>query len=138
GGLMGVRTGVSLLIGAVANYFWLVPWMIERGDITGKLVDGQMSYGLADITFWSLWGGVAMMTTASLFSFFSKPQVIISAFKMLGRRGDKKIDVLADIELPMKVFVVGIPIIGALTVLLGTLFFDIKPWLGIIAVPFVF
>src|SRR5690606_1766405 len=88
--------------------------------------------------FWSLWGGVAMMTTSSLFSFLSKPQVIINAFKLLGRRGEKKVDVLSHIELPMKVFVVGIPIVGGLAVALGALFFDIKPWLGLVAFALLF
>ena len=40
GGLMGIRTGMSLMIGAVVNYCILVPWMIQRGDIEGQLVDG--------------------------------------------------------------------------------------------------
>jgi putative OPT family oligopeptide transporter len=138
GGLMGIRTGVSLLVGACINYFVLVPWMIQRGDITGKVVDGVTIYGLKDITFWSLWGGVAMMTTASLFSFFAKPQVIISAFKLLGSKGDKKVDVLKDIELPMKIFVVGIPVFGAIAVALGATFFGVQPLLGLFAIPFVF
>ncbi len=61
-----------------------------------------------------------MMTTASLFAFFSKPQVLISAFTgILGKKDRKKqSDVLKDIELPMKVFAIGIPVVGALVVLL--------------------
>ena len=40
----------------------------------------------AAITVWALWGGVAMMTTASLFAFFAKPQILVSAFRGLFRR----------------------------------------------------
>src|SRR5262249_35139553 len=83
GGLMGIRTGVSLLIGAFINFAILAPIMIQRGDIVPK--DGTI--GFREITFWSLWCGVAMMTTASLVTFFSKPQVLVSAFgKLFGRR----------------------------------------------------
>ncbi len=45
GGLMGIRTGVSLMVGAVINYCILCPWMIQRGDIDGNVVDGVMQYG---------------------------------------------------------------------------------------------
>lgn len=138
GGLMGIRTGVSILAGAIVNYFILVPMMIERGDITGKLVDGAMKYSLKDITFWSLWGGVALMTTSSLFSFFSKPKVIIGAVAGLFRKGEKKKDILEDIELPMKVFAIGIPIMGAIVVALAHFFFGVSWWLGAIAIPLVF
>jgi uncharacterized oligopeptide transporter (OPT) family protein len=107
GGLMGIRTGVSLLVGALINYCILAPWMIQRGDIQGQLVDGVMQFGFRRITVWALWGGVAMMTTASLLAFFAKPQILVSAFRGLFRRqqADQQSDVLRHIELPMRVFV---------------------------------
>ena len=138
GGLMGVRTGVSILIGACINYFLFVPWMIQRGDITGKVVEGETIYRLKDITFWSLWGGVAMMTAASLLAFFSKPQIFVSAIKGLLKRGEKRADLLKDIELPMSAFAVGIPVVGAVVVLLANAFFGVAIWLGVIAIPLVF
>ncbi len=138
GGLMGIRTGISLLVGACLNYFIFVPWMIQRGDITGKVVEGQTMYSLRAITFWSLWGGVAMMTAASLLAFFAKPQVFISAIRGILKRGDKKEDILKDIELPMNVFFIGIPVVGGIVVVLAKVFFGVAIWLGIIAVPLVF
>jgi len=140
GGLMGVRTGVSLLIGAVLNYLILAPWMIQRGDIEGKMVEGMATFGFKSITTWALWGGVAVMTAASLFAFFSRPQVLITAFQGLFRRetaGEQK-DVLRDIELPMRVFVIGIPLVGALVVYLAHRFFGVAVWQGIIAIPLIF
>jgi putative OPT family oligopeptide transporter len=140
GGLMGIRTGVSLMIGAVLNYLILVPWMIAAGDIPGREVNGVVQFGFREITKWALWGGVAMMTTASLFAFFAKPQVLLSAFRGLGRKrspGEGK-DVLRNIELPMGVFVVFIPLIGGITVWLAHLFFGVAIWMGAIAVPLIF
>jgi len=82
GGLMGIRTGVSLMIGACLNYFVLAPIMIQHGDIRGLVSDaGELTFGFRSITEWALWGGVAMMTTASLYAFFSKPQMLISALR---------------------------------------------------------
>ncbi len=133
GGLMGMRTGVSLIIGAVLNYFVLAPLLIQKGIITDVSFRG--------ITMWSLWGGVAMMTTSSLFAFFSKPRAILTAFANLrmGRNEKKKEkDILAAVELPMKVFVIGIPLVGAFIVWMAWAFFGIQVWLGIVAIPMVF
>src|SRR6185312_3804522 len=130
GGLMGMKTAVSLMIGAAINYLILAPYYIKQGVIHGT--------GFKNITTWALWGGVAIMTTSSIYSFLSKPQVIISSFRgMFGKKNGEE-DVLKDIELPMWVFVVGIPLVGVLTVWAGHVFFDIKWWLGLIAIPLVF
>lgn len=129
GGLIGIRTGVSLLIGAVINYFILAPILIKNGIIQGV--------GFRNITMWSLWGGVAMMTTASLFSFFSKPQILISAFSGMLKRGKSK-DILKDIELPMGVFLIGIPLVGAAVVILTNAYFRVSYVMGIVAIPLIF
>ncbi len=134
GGLMGIRTGLSLIIGAVVNYFILAPILIKQGVIAP---DAEGALGFRQITMWSLWGGVAMMTTASLFSFFSKPQVIVTAFTGLFRKKERS-DVLSDIELPMWVFVVGIPTVGLLVVALTNWYFGVAWWLGAIAIPLIF
>jgi putative OPT family oligopeptide transporter len=134
GGLMGIRTGVSLLIGAVINYLILAPILIDKGII---IPSDTGSIGFTQISMWSLWGGVAMMTTASLYSFFSKPKVILSSFAGLLKKGGKS-DVLKDIELPMSVFVIGIPVVGLVTVALTHAFFGVSWLMGIIAIPLIF
>lgn len=141
GGLMGVRTGVSLLVGAVFNYCFLAPYIIGLGDIHGTVSEtGVTHYGFKAITTWALWGGVAMMTTASLFAFLSKPKMIFRAFTGLFGAGssDADDDCLKHIELPTRVFVLGIPIIGGLVVFLAHRFFEVGILMGIIAVPLVF
>jgi uncharacterized oligopeptide transporter (OPT) family protein len=129
GGLMGVKAGASLLVGGVVNYLVLAPWMMRQGVIDGV--------GFRAITKWSLWWGVAMMTTSSLFSFFSKPSLLASSFRgMLGRKGQR--DVLAHVELPLRVSVVGVPVLGALVVAMASWFFGVHWWMGALAVPMVF
>jgi putative OPT family oligopeptide transporter len=138
GGLMGIRTGVSILIGSCINYFILAPLMIHAGDIVPKVVNGENVYGLKQITQWSLWPGVALMTTASLLGFFAKPKVLLSSFSGLfgGKRAIS--DAMRRIELPMPVFVIGIPAVGGVTVFLAHHFFGVSYLAGIIAVPLVF
>jgi uncharacterized oligopeptide transporter (OPT) family protein len=88
---------------------------------------------------WSLWPGVAMMTTASLFAFFSKPKMILEAFAGAFRKKTaENEDILKDIELPMKVFAIGIPIVGMVLVTMGHFYFHVTWWLGVIAIPLVF
>jgi uncharacterized oligopeptide transporter (OPT) family protein len=130
GGLMGIRTGISLLIGAVLNYCILAPWATQQGLIEGV--------GFRNILKWGMWGGVSMMTTAALFSFFAKPQVIAQAFRgVVGRRKQGQ-DPIAHIELPMKVSFIGIPVLGAFVVWMAWRFFGIDWWLGVLAIPLVF
>jgi uncharacterized oligopeptide transporter (OPT) family protein len=139
GGLMGIRTGVSLMIGAILNYCLLAPWMIARGDIHPAVRDGIASHNFRTITTWALWWGVAMMTTASLFAFFAKPQILVSAFRgLFSRRRQQQTDVLGHIELPMSVFVIGIPLAGAIVVAFAHLFFGVAVWQGIVAIPLIF
>jgi len=135
GGLMNMKTAMSLLIGAFVNYFLLAPIMIQNGIIAGS--------GFKNITMWSLWTGASMMAAASLYSFFSKPKLILESFtrvfhKVSGNQKHAKKDPLEHIELPMWIFAVGIPIIGALTVYLGHIWFDLHWVLGLIAIPLVF
>jgi uncharacterized oligopeptide transporter (OPT) family protein len=131
GGLMGIRTGVSLLIGAVLNYCILAPWAMNQGMIEGV--------GFRNILKWGMWGGVSMMTTAALFSFFSRPQVLAQSFRgILGRRAGADDDPIAHIELPMRVSVIGIPLIGAFIVWLAWHYFGVAWWLGVVAIPLVF
>ncbi|HLD44893.1 MAG TPA: OPT/YSL family transporter, partial [bacterium] len=130
GGLIGIRIGSSLLLGALINYVILAPIMMKQGIIVGV--------GFKAITSWALWGGVAMMTTASLLSFFAKPKMLISAFSGMFSNKKRNRDVLKDIELPMKVFVIGIPTVGLTTAMVGHFFFHFSWWLGLIALPLVF
>lgn len=141
GGLMGIRTGAAIMIGAVLNYVVLAPWIISLGDIHPKVVDGVTHYGFKAITFWGLWCGVSMMTTASLYAFLAKPKMLIDAFTSFLRRSDRseaKEDPLKDIELPMSVFGIGIPVVGTVVVVMGHQFFDIPLWMGFLAIPMVF
>jgi uncharacterized oligopeptide transporter (OPT) family protein len=129
GGLMGLKAGGSLLVGGLVNYFVLAPWMMKLGIIEGA--------GYRNITKWSLWWGVAMMTTSSLYMFFAKPSQLVGAFRrMRGGRGQG--DVLGHVELPVKVSAWGVPLVGVLIVAMAHAFFGVEWWLGAIAIPLVF
>lgn len=129
GGLIGVKPAASLVLAACLNYLIAAPVLIDAGIIAHA--------NFKAITTWSLWGGAALMTTSSLWAFVSKPKIIIDAFAgVFGRRQQK--DLLADLELPMRWFVIGIPLVGTVVVLAGHGMFGIPILTGTLAVPLVF
>ena len=130
GGLMGTKVGVSMILGACLNYLILAPMLIQKGVIAGA--------GFKNITMWSLWGGAAMMTTASLYSFFSKPQVFIAAFQNIFAKKGKESHVLEKIELPLKVSLIGIPILGAIIAYCANQFFGVTYFEAFLAFPLIF
>jgi uncharacterized oligopeptide transporter (OPT) family protein len=134
GGLMGIRAGTSLLIGAILNYVVLAPWMIELGQIKPN---DKGEYSFKAITQWSLWPGVAAMVVASFVVFFSKPGVITSAFHGLtGKR--KQNDLLKDIEVPLWTSIVGIPIMSLIAALMAWFYFGVPVWASLIGLPLTF
>lgn len=130
GGLMSMKTAMSILLGGFINYFICAPILIDAGIIPEAKFKA--------ITMWALWGGAAIMTTSSLYAFFSKPQIILQSFSKMFSKQKKKVHALDKIELPMWIFAVGIPIVGAITVYLGHVWFGIHYWLGLLAIPLVF
>ncbi|MES2643493.1 MAG: OPT/YSL family transporter [Myxococcota bacterium] len=135
GGLTGLRIANSLMIGAFINNAILAPWMISIGEILPK-ADG--TFGRAHLlNTWCLWWGVSIMVAGSLAGLFAKPQIIISAFTGLFAKKAADTDVLGHIELPLKVSFVGVPVFAALSVFLNWYWFEINPWLGLLAVPMI-
>ena len=67
-------------------------------------------------------------------------KILIGAFTSLGRRRQPtaKHDVLRQIELPLWVSGVGIPLVGGVVVWLAWSFFDVAIWEGMIAIPLIF
>ncbi len=143
GGLMGMRSAVNMVLGMVLMWAVLVPIFINTGDITPKIaatvVDGttvEAVYNQRDILVkWPLWPGVAIVVLSSLVAFFAKPKVIISAFKGLFSKKAGAEDVLKDIEFPLWISVVGIPIVGAICVWMAHAWFDVPILLGALAIP---
>lgn len=135
GGLMGIRTGASLLFGGILNYFILAPILIQKGII---VPNAHGTIGFKEITLWALWGGVACMTTSSIYAFLSKPKMIIAAFAGMFSKGTGKKDILEHIELPVRLSIIGVPIVGTLMVIAGHFWFDITWWMGALSIPLVF
>lgn len=141
GGLMGIKVAASVLLGMFINFVILAPIMIQHGDIVARVApDGKIvPISRAEIVNqWSLWWGVTMMVVGSLVSLFARPEIFTSAFKRMGG-GHKPAggDVLKDIEFPLWISAIGIPVFAVLAGMVTHYFFGV-PWLlAFISLPLI-
>jgi uncharacterized oligopeptide transporter (OPT) family protein len=137
GGLMGMRPAMSMLIGMIINFFIVVPWMINIGEIA-EPASGVWSRSYI-LNKWALWWGISIMVTASMVALFAKPQIFIEAFKGLTRRSNKAPtnDPVKHIEVPLWISWVGIPIIGTVAVWMAHDWFGVSWIFGATAIPLI-
>jgi uncharacterized oligopeptide transporter (OPT) family protein len=143
GGLIGIRVASSCLIGAILNFIVLAPIMIQRGEIRSytNATGAVVAISRAEIVNqWALWWGVSMMVVGSLVSLFARPDLFSGLWRMLRQRrapSSPEIDPLRDIELPLWLSYVGVPVFGFLGVWMGNAFFGV-PWLaGFLSLPLI-
>jgi OPT family oligopeptide transporter len=144
GGLMGIAVASSVLLGGAINFVVLAPIMIERGDIVARtLANGHVvQISRAEIVNqWSMWWGITMMVVGALVGLFAKPEVFTRAFKSVSRRKGPAVernDVLKDIEVPLWISWVGVPIFSVLGAWATHSFFAV-PWLlAFVSLPLIF
>jgi hypothetical protein len=108
------------------NFAVLAPIMIQAGDIVPRVSPSGTVIPISRaeiVNQWSLWWGVTMMVVGSLVSLFGRPEI----FKGLFKRGDKARgqDVLAHIEFPPWISIIGIPLFSALGAWVTHTFFGV-------------
>lgn len=143
GGLMGIRVASSVILGSLINFVWLAPWMINRGDIVERIASSGklIPINRAEIVNqWSLWWAVVMMVVGSLVSLAAKPEIFTGIFKAFTPKEPvaKGKDVLRDIEFPLWISAVGIPLFSVFAASATHAFFGV-PWLlAFISLPLIF
>lgn len=133
GAIMGLRVGLSLLLGAIVFYGILGPWLLDSGIVEKP--------GYRGLVYWTLWPATSMMVTSGLLAFAMNWRTVLRAFGGLAaviRRGDERSDPLAAVEVPGSWFAAGTIISGAVCVYLGERFFGIEWWMGVLAVGLTF
>jgi uncharacterized oligopeptide transporter (OPT) family protein len=145
GGLIGIRVASSIMLGAFINFVVLAPLMIQHGDIVQRILPNGTVVPISRneiVNQWALWWGVAMMVAGSLVGLFGRPEVFVAAFNSL--RGKKKDapasgpDPLKDIEVPLWISYVGVPVFSVLGAWVSNEFFGV-PWLlAFVSLPLIF
>ncbi|MEP7154244.1 MAG: OPT family oligopeptide transporter [Betaproteobacteria bacterium] len=146
GGLMGIRVASSVMLGAFINFVILAPILIQHGEIVPRVLPNGAIVAISRgeiVNQWALWWGVTMMVVGSLVSLLARPEIFTNAFKAVFGKRDKDIapagsDVLRDIEVPLWVSFVGVPIFSVLGAWVTHAFFGV-PWLlAFISLPLIF
>ena len=147
GGLMGLRTTISMVVAAIGNYAILAPWIMSKGGFVPRhTAEGVAFLDYRTIVSWSLWPGAALMVTSGLLTFVLQWRTVVRAFKGLGaifgkKKSDDANDVEAQIErveVPPSWFVMGMIFATTGIVIVGKVFFGISVLLGLIAVALTF
>jgi OPT family oligopeptide transporter len=134
GAIMGIRVGISLLVGAIVFYGIIAPMLIQQG-IVGT--------GYREIVSWTLWPSTAMMVAGGLLSFGLKWRTILKALVDLvlvlqGKSTLAKDDPMRSIDVPTSWFLIGTFVSGMACVVLGHLYFEISYGMGVLAVLLTF
>ncbi len=137
GAIMGIRIGISMLIGVVVFFGILAPLMDNVGIIHFAATEPVFR----SITRWTLWPAVALMVTAGLTNFALRWRLIARAMGELtaifGKHGDAGKSP-QNVEVPMSWFILGTGLAGTACAVLGYAFFGVKPWMGLLAVLLTF
>jgi len=138
GAIMGFRQAWSLRLGAIINYAWLAPMMMDQGVIAS-----EGGSALRRITTWSLWIGVPMMVTSGLVLFFMQWKTVVRAFSTITsifkpRHARGEDDPMDRIEVPGSWFLGGMVVLGAAAVWMAHTYFNVTWWMGAIAVLMTF
>jgi len=130
GALVGLRIGASLLLGAVACFGVLVPWLHTRGAITEPGFMGALG--------WSMWPGAALVTSASFTHLFLQRGAVRRSFAALLGRERASEALPPSAEVPRGWLLAGMAVLSAATVVLGAYAFGIPPHLGLLGVALSF
>jgi len=149
GGLMGMRLTNSLMVGMALGFGVLAPVMIGAGEINPKnykaIVDAAGAFDPSKAIYderhimnnWTLWLGVSMMVTASMVGLFAKPKMLISAFTGMFSKRAAGNDCLREVEFPLWITLVGVPVMVGITVWMNWAWFGVDPWLGLLSIPLI-
>lgn len=135
GGLMGLKTASSMLLGMIINFVILAPIMINRGEIVIKAGPAPNSQ---IVNQWAIWWGVGIMVVGSLVALAAKPKIIIDAFTGLFKGKKAAVDPLAHIELPNKVSFMLLPVLALATAWMANTWYGVPYWTTIVALPLIF
>jgi uncharacterized oligopeptide transporter (OPT) family protein len=124
GGIIGIRVGLTLLLGAVLAWGGLAPWLLAEGLVS--LPAGSSGPQFAVLVEWLVWPGVSLMVCSTLAS--------LAVRAMQVRRSDKSASGFAWRSLAAAP-ALGFALAIALVVGLQAALFDINLWMALLTIP---
>ena len=151
GMIMGMRVALSMLAGSLLLCFAIAPWLILQDQ--AHLADASWIKAMKiagtggetvwnPISLWGIWCGTSIMVMSSLTVVALQWRTIGRAFTGVFSRkkpdSEAEFDPIADVEVPMRWFLIGIGPVAIGVVLTLWLAFNLSPWLGMLAVILAF
>lgn len=123
GGIIGLRVGLSLLLGAVLAWGLLAPWLVAQGLVSMPVDASGPQFAL--LIEWLLWPGVSLMVCATLTS--------LGLRLLRARREDsqRRLTLQRPAALPM----LGLASSVVLVVLMQVSLFGIHPVMAALSIP---
>jgi uncharacterized oligopeptide transporter (OPT) family protein len=145
GAIVGLRTSLSMAIGAVALYGVIGPILhvtgvFEEMHVLGALTSSAVTAGA--VRKWGLWTGSAMMVSAGLTSFAFQWKSVARAFgglsTIFGKGAPAGDDPLEAIEVPTSWFLVGTAIAGTGCIVIMHNTWGVPYHWGLVSIGFAF
>jgi len=124
GGIIGIRVGLTLLLGAVLAWGGLAPWLLAQGLV--QLPEGSSGPQFAALVEWLLWPGVSLMVCSTLASL---------AIRLWALHRSTRADGGAIWVVPKLGPAAGFLLAILLVVSLQALLFGINPWMALLTIP---
>jgi uncharacterized oligopeptide transporter (OPT) family protein len=125
GAIIGIRTGLSLALGALIAWGAVAPWLLNTGVVQVAAVAPGSLFG--PLVEWLLWPGVSLMAASTLAGFATR-----WARGFAGPRPAARID---RATLLARGPALGFATASLLAVSLQVLLFDISLWMALLAIP---
>ncbi|WP_445576643.1 Oligopeptide transporter, OPT family [Pseudomonas sp. E141] len=124
GGIIGIRVGLTLLLGALLAWGGLAPWLLGQGLV--QLPPDSSGPQFAALVEWLLWPGVSLMVCSTLTSL----AIRLWALHKSTKAGGGTTWVVPKTG-PASGFLVAIVLVVSLQALL----FGINPWMALLTIP---
>jgi putative OPT family oligopeptide transporter len=124
GAIVGLRVGLSLLLGALLAWGGIAPWLLSHGMVA--LPAGASGPQFSVLVEWLLWPGVSLMVCATLSAL---------AVRLWQQRGMLKAGRRGSVSLPQRGPAMGLALSVLLVVLLQSTLFGIDIWMALLTVP---
>lgn len=124
GAIVGLRVGLSLLLGALLAWGGMAPWLLGQGMVT--LPAGASGPQFSVLVEWLLWPGVSLMVCATLSAL---------AVRLWQQRGVLRHRHRSGARLPQRGPAIGLGLAVLLVVLLQSALFGIDVWMALLTVP---
>jgi uncharacterized oligopeptide transporter (OPT) family protein len=126
GGIIGIRAGISLLLGAVVAWGGIAPWLLQQGIVDSSAGGGASLFG--PLVEWLLWPGVSLMVTFTLITFAVRAVGVL-------RTGVRNVST-SGAHLRARGPAIGLLLAAILAVCMQVLLFDIHLFMASLSIPF--